>query len=267
MKKTSYFLICLIIALLAVIASMAIYEIRSTKIYSGTYTSSIIPLEVDEPINEVEFSMNIPKDMEPFFFSGVKIEINDSVEKPRLEVDSLIKKYINTRFYDKRLKVEVTMDEFDETREKMANIMIAGIRSSWPLRLVLPPSPLHRISSTFGGIKITGLETDKLSLFSNDHLEMTDCHIDSLIQSAGGDAKLTFKDSSIEYMRLSMEDNFIKINCCDSSSLIKKVDFIARENIKTNVFLNEANIDTFRWDPAHATQLTVRIKHPINIVK
>ncbi|MDE6556236.1 MAG: hypothetical protein K2K55_04655, partial [Duncaniella sp.] len=135
------------------------------------------------------------------------------------------------------------------------------------IKLTLPKQPLSRISSTLRFIGIKGLQTGKLTLFSNHDLDLDNCQIDSLMLTASGSAKMKFKDSLVGYMRLRMEDNFLKINCCDSTGLIRKLDFITREGKKTDLYLNDANIDTLKWNPEKPTQLTIRTKHPINIVK
>lgn len=268
MKKTSYFLICLVIVVIATLAAITFYKIKSISGSNIKPAECNIILSPQGPIDEVEFSSKPKSTVEEYLLNnGVCIEMTDSVDRPVITVDSIFRDYINIRLTDNRLKLDVSRDLSNEPKARIHEMLTICSYYDQSIRLVMPRHPLSRISSTFGMLEIRNLDTKKLTLFSNDRLFLTDCHIDSLILTAGGNAKMNFRDSAIDYMKLSMEDNFLKINCCDSSTLIKKVDFIARGNIKTNVFLNEANIDTFRWDPPEPTQLTVRIKHPINIVK
>lgn len=267
MKRSSYFIICLVLVIVAALACVTVYKVRSLSVPDVSPSLCVIPLDTHERIEEVEFSSINHSLYKDYLFYAISVELSDSTERPYFTIDSIFRKYVDISVRDNRLKLDIINDPMNEPRRRIEEMIQISSRYDHVIRLYLPRYPLARISSTFGRLEINGLDTKRLTMFSNDHLNMDNCHIDSLFLTAGGYAKMKFKDSVIDYMRLHMEDNFIKINCCDSSALIRKLDFIACEGIKNDVFLNEANIDTLRWDPPHPTQLTVRIKHPINIVK
>lgn len=267
MKRTSYIIICLVIVIIITLACATAYKVKSLSLPDISPSLCVIPLDIDEKIDEVEFSSTNHSLYKDYLFYAISVELSDSTERPYFTIDSIFRKYVDISVRDNRLKLDIVNEPMNEPRRRIEEMMQISSHYNHVIRLYLPHHPLTRISSTFGRLEINGLDTRKLTMFSNDHLNLDNCNIDSLILTAGGYAKMKFKDSTIDYMRLQMEDNFIKINCSDSTALIKKLDFIACEGIKTDVYLNEANIDTFRWDPPHPTQLTVRIKHPINIVK
>lgn len=273
MKKTTYFIIGLVLVIILTLTCLTLYKVRSLSLPEYKTSLCIIPLETkemvetQEKIEEVEFSSKNHSLDKDYLFYTISVVLNDSIEHPYLTIDSIFRKYLDISVRDGRLKLDIIKDPASEPQNKIQEMINVSILYDNVIRLYLPRHPLTRVSSTFGRLEINGLDTKKLTMFSNDHLNLDNCHIDSLLLTAGGYAKMKFKDSTIDYMRLHMEDNFIKINCSDSTALIKKLDFIACEGIKTDVFLNQANIDTLRWDPPHPTQLTVRIKNPINIVK
>lgn len=267
MKKTTYYIIGLVFVIIMTLICVTLYKVKSLSSHDFRPAICVVPLETRERIDEVEFSSRDHTLEKDYLFYSISVELSDSIERPYLTIDSIFRKYVDISVRDNRLKLDIVHDPANEPQEKIERMINISAYYDQVIKIYLPRHPLTRISSTFGRLEISGLDTGKLTMFSNDHLNLENCHIDSLLLTAGGYAKMKFKDSTINYMRLHMEDNFIKINCCDSTALIKKLDFIACEGIKTDVYLNQANIDTLRWDPPQPTQLTVRIKNPINIVK
>ena len=265
MKRTTYIIIGLMLAGLVGLVGLTSYIVRTHSAKEVKTTECIVPLEFDSPIEEIEFLSRIELD-NGNMFSRISVEMSDSVESPYWIIDSLIRNYVDVSVMDHRLKIEMVDEPLNGVGDKLDMMLNLYTYYNNNITLRLPSLPLKSISSDTG-MKICGLNTGKVKMYSRDHLNLYNCKIDSLMLTAKGTAKLTFKDSAIDYMRLHLNSNMLKIDCCDSTTLIRKLDFIARKGKKTDVYLNKANIDTLRWNQTDVSQLTLRMRQPINIVK
>lgn len=265
MKRTTYIIIGLILTVLVGVAALSYFKMREYSEREVSSSPCRLPLELDGTIEEVEFSSRhaIYHDL---IFNSIVIEMNDSVRNPYLTIDSLFRDYIDVSVLDHRLKLEMLSDPLDGDGDKSEMMLNLCIDYKNKITLYLPRLPLKSVTSD-APMRIRSLETDKIIMYSDGHLDLDSCRIDSLMLTAKGGAKLKFRDSAIDYMRLRLNSNFVKIDCCDSTAIIRKLDFTARKGKKTDVYLNQANIDTLRWDQTDVSQLTLRMRQPINIVK
>lgn len=262
MKKTTYAITALLIAIfMFVVIYVPITDHRTVSLTMGELYP--YPIDYTEEIDEINLS--VPNDASPFakLFNGLEIEISDSLERPILLVDSIYRQFINVDTEENRMLLSVHPSEMEEPQ----NIREIIVNANSSLKIMLPEWTLKKITTTHAKLSVSGLDSDHLQIYCNDHLIMTDCHIDSAFFTLGGYAKCMLKDSEINFMQLDMEDNFIKIDCCDSSAVIHKLDFKPLKNVKTDVYLNPANIDTLIWNRNDSAQLTIRTKHPITLIK
>ncbi len=269
MKKTTYCLITLLIGLFIFVFLYAMSQNREEEhLTIGVMLPH--PIRCAEPITEIDFSMPNDASIAARIFSGLDIELTDSVDSPVLLIDSIYTKYVHTAVDDNILKIDVRLTDTSKKLNNVKSVTIIYPSQNFhpsSIKLIMPKWPLSRITSTHGILVITGLDVNNLQLYQNDILKMTDCHIDSAFFKLGGYARTRFKDCEINFMSLEMDDSFIKIDCCDSTSVIHKLDFKPVKNIKTDIYLNTANIDTLLWNRNDSAQITLRTKHPITIVK
>lgn len=261
MKKTTYAIIALsVVAILSIVIYVPVRDEHTRPLSVGELRP--YPIGHTDGIDEIDFSMPNDDSILARIFSGVEVEISDTLSQPVLVVDTLYRQFVDVDIEGSRMMLSMKLGA-----PMQINIREIYVASTSSLKIMLPPWPLRKISSTHAKMSITGLDTDRLQLFCNDNLYLTDCRIDSAFFTLGGYAKCRFKESEINFMRLNMEDNFLKIDCCDSSAVIHKLDFKPLRNVKTDVYLNPANIDTLVWNRNDSAQLTLRMKHPIIIQK
>ena len=262
MKKTTYILVSLAVLGLAasIIPTIIAYGNRE-EFTTGHHRPC--ELGISEPISEVALSVLNKETHLAQMFNGLDIAISDTVVSPQLCVDSIFLRYLTTDFNNGKLSISLTLSDF---KDKIVSI---SKRPKGPhsVRLTLPGNTLRNVATDYGRLSIRGLDTESLTLCIGSRLTLENCHIDSAFITTREYTKTKFKECSFEYMKIALKDNYIKIDCCDSTSLIKKLDLEPSEHLKTDLDLNEANIDTFRLDNDSRAKVNIRIKYPANLTK
>ncbi len=263
MKRSTQLIIGAFLAGLTALSSIQIYMGLNGR--PICCKEELMEIPVDGSFNSLKISIGTPNRHVRAILDNINIEMNDSITHPVLSVPASVYRLLRINVSDGVLDIRLSTDSIFE--QNMPESSFTHNKTN-KMVLRMPAGLMKDISSDFGKLGISGINEPSLSVSTTtEKLWLRDCDIDTLRISAGKNAILKLRHSSIGRMYLKSTSGFVKIECSDSVSMIRHMDFQSAPGTNTDLYLNKAYIDTMRWIKSGDDRLTLRMTRPINILK
>lgn len=210
---------------------------------------------------------------------GFSVEESDSVTGPCVLTSAEWQKSLTATVAGDTLKVAVNLDNVLDSIRKVQNnaypYPCLTSAAPWGITVVIPRGmPLHRVDGQWMALMLKNFKRGSVEVQLNGYsLVMKNCSLDSVIVPELGMTKLRVDSSTVNYVRVPLGKDDLKVNCYDGSGLIKRMEVRGVNKVKAknrgDLNLADANISTLVWSPAPTDSvrtLNLKIKEGMEII-
>ncbi len=193
---------------------------------------------------------------------GVAVEERDSLAAPYLLTIDAHKECIKPVMNGDTLNLIVNFNAIADTINS-ANVINFSDEGSWLVKVVVPKGSLRSIKNYWHSLSLKDFDAKALSIKTDNRLNLTSCRIDSLYCRSRIE-RLKFDKSSVGYMLMTSAPYDGKIDCCDGSGEIGRLEIKAHNSCDMD--LSKANVRSLVWIPEkESAQLHIRNNGPYEI--
>ncbi|MBD5300251.1 MAG: hypothetical protein HDS17_02110 [Bacteroides sp.] len=235
-----------------------------------------VTLSISEPFSRIVFD-DTSDDGDYHIKVGFAVEMSDSVSAPCLRTTYEWQKLLTTAVAGDTLNVAFNLDNLVDSLRMAEDDSHPYLSSEefWGITVIIPRGmTLRGVDGRQRLVMLKNFNGGSVEVQTNRcALSVRNCTLDSIIVPKLGVPKLSVDSSTVNYVRIPLGEDDLKVDCKDASGLIKRMEVRGVNKVKAknrgDLNLADANISTLVWSPAPTDSvrtLDLRIKDGMEII-